>query len=87
VADGLAKLGRFGGGLMNWLSRLAPLILVVAGSAQETVGQARAQYAPYPTESNEITPEHGGGGYPRVLPGTDRRTRGAVHFLSFGSFS
>jgi hypothetical protein len=46
------------------LSRLAALFVVLAltGCAQGTMGQAGAQYAPYPRERGINMPEHGGGG-------------------------
>ena len=48
---------------MHWQRRLAALfvVLALAGCAQGTTGQAGAQYPHYPSDSNEIRPEHGGG--------------------------
>jgi len=48
---------------MNWHSLLAALLiaLVLTGCAQETTGQAGAQYPPHSPDNNWIRPEHGGG--------------------------
>jgi hypothetical protein len=48
---------------MRWRTRLAALLVVlaVAGCTQGTTGQPAGSNASYPSENNEIRPEHGGG--------------------------
>ena len=48
---------------MNWQRWLVALFVAVAlaGCAQGSVGQTRAQYAPYSPATNQNAPEHGGG--------------------------
>ena len=50
-------------GLDELVIPLAALLVVLAltGCAQGTTGQAGTPYAPYPSETNGNTPEHGGG--------------------------
>ena len=48
---------------MRWRTRLAALLVVlaVAGCTQGTTGQPAGSNTSYPSENNEIRPEHSGG--------------------------